>query len=90
MFPDDISKISVPDEEYVSGEYCESDEEEFWTEMILEKLDSLKLPFASIVMLNTYATKAINLAVVLLFWFSVLHIFHKNCRRQSKLFADYL
>ena len=29
MFPDDISKISVPDEEYVSGEYCESDEEEF-------------------------------------------------------------
>ena len=35
--------------------------------MILEKLDSLKLPFASLVMLNTYATKAINLAVVLLF-----------------------
>lgn len=46
--------------------------------MILESSDSLRLCFASIVLFNTYDTKVINLAVVLLFCSNVLHVLTKN------------
>ena len=52
MFPDGINEILVfneYDEDEVDGENCESDQGEFWID-ILEYLDSLRLRFASIVM----------------------------------------
>ena len=80
MFPDDINEIYVSDEydeENVNGGNCESYEEEFWIDVILEKLDSLRLCFASIVMLNTCDTKVINLVLASLFCYDVLHIIQK-------------
>lgn len=66
MFPDDINEILVfneYNEDEVDGENCESDQGEFWIN-ILEYLDSLRLGFASIVMSKIYDTKVINLADV--------------------------
>ena len=66
MFPDDINEILVfneYDEDEVDGKNCESDQGEFWIN-ILEYLDSLRLGFASIVMSKIYDTKVINLADV--------------------------
>ena len=66
MFPDDINEILVfneYDEDEVDGENCESDQGEFWIN-ILEYLDSVRLGFASIVMSKIYDTKVINLADV--------------------------
>ena len=47
--------------------------------MILEKLDPHRLCFASIVMLNTYDTKVINVAVALLFCLRFAN-FYKKCK----------
>ena len=57
MFPNDIIEMLESDEsdkEDVNGENCESVEENFWTD-ILESLDTFRLCFASIVMLNKFA-----------------------------------
>ena len=66
MFPDGINEILVfneYDEDEVDGENCESDQGEFWID-ILEYLDSLRLRFASIVMSKICDTKVISLADV--------------------------
>ena len=66
MFPDGINEILVfseYDEDEVDGENCESDQGEFWID-ILEYMDSLRLRFASIVMSKIYDTKVISLADV--------------------------
>lgn len=66
MFPDGINEILVfneYDEDEVDGENCESDQGEFWID-ILEYLDSLRWRFASIVTSKIYDTKVISLADV--------------------------
>ena len=76
MFPDDINEILVfneYDEDEVDGKNCESDQGEFWIN-ILEYLDSLRLGFASIVMSKIYDTKVINLADVGQFFLMTISI----------------